>query len=97
MRRPSQTDGLDSSNGIYGDVHDVDHSSYGYKGYDGPDRGFNGEVIKPDEQLRQEWLNIKVQTFRLNNGVILHAKNEIEAGAYRSKGATLVDTVYRDD
>lgn len=75
----------------------VDHNPYGYRGYEGPDRDERNARIKPDEKQRLEWQTIKFQTFRLSNGVILHARSEVEAGAYRNKGATLVDTVYRDD
>lgn len=75
----------------------VNHTPYGYRGYDGPTRDDHGTKIKGDDLQRIEWNLIKVQVFRLQNGVILQAHTEIEAGAYRNKGAVLVDTVYRDD
>lgn len=75
----------------------VDHNPYGHRGYEGPDRDDHNARIRGDEKLRIEWSRIKAQVFRLSNGVILTAHSEIEAGAYRNKGATLVDTVYKDD
>lgn len=75
----------------------IDHNPYGYRGYAGPDKDEHNARIKGDEKQRIEWDQIKVQVFRLQNGVILQAHSEVEAGAYRNKGAVLVDTVYKDD
>ena len=41
--------------------------------------------------LAQEWADGYRQVFRLPNGAVLVARDEIEAGAYANKGAELVD------
>lgn len=56
-----------------------------------------GRPMKKDEIRRMQWESIRTQTFRLPNGVILHARSEIEAGAYENNGAVIVDTIYKDD
>lgn len=40
-----------------------------------------------------DWSHRK-EVYRLDNGAILIAKSEVEAGAYANKGAKHVDTIY---